>query len=96
MDAAAPDSATAEKVSAFIERWRPGGGSERSNYQLFLTEQFKWPKELRTQVALIRRLSAQTAPTVEAITPMLKGRNTAKRKEQIAAILETLESLGWR
>ena len=27
-----------DEVSAFVERWRPGGGSERSNYQLFLTE----------------------------------------------------------
>lgn len=25
-------------VEAFIERWRPSGGSERANYQLFLTE----------------------------------------------------------
>gem|GEM_PF-3336476 len=32
----------------------------------------------------------QTAPTVEAITPLLESRNTAKRKEQIAAILESL------
>ncbi len=61
-----------------------------------ITEKLTWPKELRAQVALIRRLSSQTPnPTVETITPLLKGRNTAKRKEQIVAILETLESLGW-
>ena len=32
-----PESVTTDEVSAFIERWHPGGGSERSNYQLFLT-----------------------------------------------------------
>jgi hypothetical protein len=25
-------------LDAFIERWRDAGGSERANYQLFLTE----------------------------------------------------------
>ncbi|WP_374728484.1 class I SAM-dependent DNA methyltransferase [Natronospira proteinivora] len=30
--------ATAEAVEAFIERWRDTGGTERANYQLFLTE----------------------------------------------------------
>jgi|GEM_PF-6674468 len=29
------ESVTTAEVTAFIERWRPGGGSERSNYQLF-------------------------------------------------------------
>jgi len=33
-----PESVPTDEVSAFVERWRPGGGSERSNYQLFLTE----------------------------------------------------------
>ena len=27
-----------EKVEAFISRWGPAGGGERSNYQMFLTE----------------------------------------------------------
>lgn len=27
-----------ERVDAFINRWRPSGGSERANYQLFLSE----------------------------------------------------------
>lgn len=30
--------AHAEKIEAFIARWGPSGGGERSNYQLFLTE----------------------------------------------------------
>lgn len=29
---------SAVAVDAFIDRWRPSGGSERANYQLFLTE----------------------------------------------------------
>ena len=38
MDDSAIEAAPTDDVSAFVERWRPGGGSERSNYQLFLTE----------------------------------------------------------
>lgn len=25
-------------IPAFIDRWKPSGGAERSNYQLFLSE----------------------------------------------------------
>lgn len=32
------DSVSSSNVQAFIDRWSPSGGSERSNYQLFLTE----------------------------------------------------------
>jgi hypothetical protein len=31
-------TAEPEQIEAFIERWGPAGGGERSNYQLFLTE----------------------------------------------------------
>jgi len=30
-----PESVPTDEVSAFVERWRPGGGGERSNYQIF-------------------------------------------------------------
>jgi hypothetical protein len=32
------DSADAPTIEAFIARWSPGGGAERSNYQMFLSE----------------------------------------------------------
>ena len=38
MDDSVIEATPTDEVSAFVERLRPGGGSERSNYQLFLTE----------------------------------------------------------
>jgi hypothetical protein len=31
-------TADAERIQAFVDRWGPAGGGERSNYQMFLTE----------------------------------------------------------
>jgi hypothetical protein len=35
---AEPSSAVTPAVEAFIARWSPSGGGERTNYQLFLSE----------------------------------------------------------
>jgi len=51
-----------------------------------------WPADLPARVSLIQRLGLKTE---EEILPTLEGRATAKRKNEVREILETLEVLGW-
>jgi len=51
-----------------------------------------WPADLPVRVSLIQRLGLKTG---EEILPTLEGRATAKRKNEVREILETLEVLGW-
>jgi hypothetical protein len=57
-----------------------------------------WPDELPAQFALVRRLltgsTQSTADAATLISDKLAGRNTPKRRAQVQAILDTLQSLG--
>jgi hypothetical protein len=56
----------------------------------------KWPVDGLEQIRLVRDLLAKApAPTQpDAIASVLDGRNTAKRRERIAEVLETLVATG--
>jgi hypothetical protein len=79
------DAGTMDTPSQATREEAPGG-------------QHPWPDELPAQFALVRRLLASstqsTADSATLISAKLAGRNTSKRRAQLQAILETLQSLG--
>lgn len=56
----------------------------------------KWPSDGLEQIRLVRDLLAKApAPTApHAIATVFDGRNTAKRRDRIAEVLETLVATG--
>jgi hypothetical protein len=52
-----------------------------------------WPKDLPLQVAAIQRLVENLGPDSAALSAAF-GRKSKKREQQVAQILQTLESLG--
>jgi hypothetical protein len=61
-----------------------------------VTERPKWPTDGLEQIRLVRDLLAKApAPTPpDVIASVFDGRNTAKRRERIAEVLETLVATG--
>ena len=61
-----------------------------------VTERPKWPTDGLEQIRLVRDLLAKApAPTPpDAISSGLDGRNTAKRRERVSEVLETLVATG--
>lgn len=61
-----------------------------------IAERPKWPSDGLEQIRLVRDLLAKApAPTPpDAIADVFDGRNTAKRKERVAEVLETLVATG--
>lgn len=61
-----------------------------------VTERPKWPTDGLEQIRLVRDLLAKApAPTPpDAISRVLDGRNTAKRRERVSEVLETLVATG--
>ena len=61
-----------------------------------VTERPKWPTDGLEQIRLVRDLLAKApAPTPpDAISSVLDGRNTTKRRERVSEVLETLVATG--
>ena len=61
-----------------------------------VAERPKWPTDNLEQMRLVRDLLAKAiAPTPpDAISSVLDGRNTAKRRERVTEVLETLVATG--
>lgn len=59
-------------------------------------EQQKWPKDGLTQIRLVREVLLKAgAPSLpDEISASFHGRNTAKRKDRVAEVLETLVATG--
>jgi hypothetical protein len=59
-------------------------------------ERPKWPTDGLEQIRLVRDLLAKApAPTPsDAISSVLDGRNTAKRRQRVSEVLETLVATG--
>jgi hypothetical protein len=61
-----------------------------------VTERPKWPVDGLEQIGLVRDLLAKApAPTLpDAIASVFDGRNTAKRRDRVSEVLETLVATG--
>ena len=86
---------TPESIDLFIARWQSAGGSERANYQLFITELcelLELPKPEPAQ-ADARDNALSTTPQSEA---ELASRFTGKGKwkSRLPELLATLATLG--
>jgi hypothetical protein len=61
-----------------------------------VAERRKWPTDGLEQIRLVRDILVKApAPTPpDAISSVLDGRNTAKRRERVSEVLETLVATG--
>ncbi|QFT78105.1 DNA methyltransferase [Erythrobacter sp. THAF29] len=61
-----------------------------------VSEERPWPKDEREQFAVMRDVLAEAdAPlSAQAIASLFKGRNTAKRKQRVARVLEIMTDMG--